>query len=72
MRIKVREWARGEGLIAEDYTGPLMGSDAFVERMDEIVSDSVCPVLCDECGDVEPDGHCEHGHPSVLLALGLI
>lgn len=26
----------------------------------------------DGCEPVEPDGHCEHGHASVLLALGMI
>lgn len=30
------------------------------------------PVCC-ECGArVEPDGHCPHGNPSVLLVRGLI
>jgi hypothetical protein len=30
------------------------------------------PVCC-ECGAiVEPDGHCQHDNPSVLLAKGLI
>ncbi len=26
----------------------------------------------DGCSGIEPDGHCEHGHPSWLLALGYI
>ena len=26
----------------------------------------------DGCRGIEPDGHCEHGHPSWLLALGYI
>ena len=35
-----------------------------------IVRDHVCEAL-DGC-DVEPDGHCSHGAPSYLLALGCI
>jgi hypothetical protein len=74
VRIKLRQWALDEGLIPEGYptTKPLMDSPEFVERMEEIVSDSVAPALCDECGEVEPDGHCEHGCPSVLIACGVI
>lgn len=34
--------------------------------------DGTSPALCD-CGElVEPDGECPHGHPSILIALGLI
>ncbi len=74
-RIRLREWALNEGLITlEAYEAgeKLMDQDAFVERVDEIMLDGVCPALCDECGDVEPDGACEHGCPSVLIALGVI
>jgi hypothetical protein len=34
--------------------------------------DSVILACCNEGCEVEPDGRCEHGNPSVLLALGLI
>jgi hypothetical protein len=34
--------------------------------------DSVQPACCDEGCEVEPDGRCEHGCPSVSLALGII
>lgn len=34
--------------------------------------DVVAPACCREGCEVEPDGHCEHGCPSVLLALGLV
>lgn len=40
------------------------------EELAEFVYDSVCPAT-DGC-DVEPDGVCEHGHPSWLIQLGLI
>ena len=42
---------------------------AFLE---ECVYDSVVPALCTEACEVEPDGKCEHGCPSVLLAVGMI
>jgi len=34
--------------------------------------DSIVPACCSEGCEVEPDGRCEHGCPSVLLAAGLI
>jgi hypothetical protein len=34
--------------------------------------DSVVPACCSDGCEVEPDGHCEHGHESVLLSIGLI
>jgi hypothetical protein len=34
--------------------------------------DDLYPALCSEGCEVEPDGHCPHGGPSLLLALGLI
>ena len=34
--------------------------------------DSVVPACCDAGCEVEPDGRCEHGHPSILLAMGML
>lgn len=34
--------------------------------------DSIVPCCCSECLEIEPDGHCQHGYPSILLALGVI
>jgi len=34
--------------------------------------DSIVPACCSQGCQVEPDGYCEHGHPSVLLFNGLI
>jgi len=34
--------------------------------------DSIVPACCNEGCEVEPDGRCWHGCPSVLLALGVI
>ena len=41
-----------------------------MDLLQEWVMDSVCDAT-DGC-QVEPDGHCEHGHQSWLLRLGLI
>lgn len=38
---------------------------------DELM-DSVVTACCVHRCQVEPDGHCEHGNPSVLLQMGLI
>jgi len=38
----------------------------------EDLNDSVVPACCDDGCEVEPDGHCPHGHPSVLLQMGMI
>jgi hypothetical protein len=38
----------------------------------EIAFSSIVPACCSEGCQVEPDGHCQHGHESVLLAEGLI
>jgi hypothetical protein len=41
-----------------------------MDTLEEWTFDSVCDAT-DGC-TVEPDGMCEHGHPSWLLRLGLI
>ena len=38
----------------------------------EDCQDSIVPACCDQGCETEPDGTCEHGCPSVLIALGLI
>lgn len=40
--------------------------------LEECVVEDVVPACCSEGCEVEPDGRCEHGCPSVLLALGMI
>jgi hypothetical protein len=40
--------------------------------LEECVYDSIVPACCSDGCMVEPDGSCEHGHPSVLLLMGLI
>ena len=45
---------------------------ASVEEAGTLLLDSVMPACCTEGCDVEPDGRCEHGCPSLALALGII
>ena len=37
-----------------------------------MLMDSVVDACCTEGCVTEPDGHCEHGNPSVLIANGLM
>jgi hypothetical protein len=53
--------------VAEEH-----GFDSVSEMLNEIGTDSVVPACCSEGCEVEPDGCCEHGHPSVLIALGMV
>ena len=50
------------------------GFDSIVEVQREALfgRHTGVPVCCDCGAMVEPDGHCEHGNPSVLLAKSLI
>lgn len=63
MRISIAEWRDLNGL-ADD--------NDFDTYCENLVIDSVCPVMCRECDEVEPDGRCEHGCPSLFLAMGVI
>jgi len=61
MKITLKEWCSQNGYAtAEDALN------------DYSPADDVFPALCDESCEVEPDGHCPHGAPSLLLALGLV
>ena len=48
------------------------GFDSVSEMLEEIGTEAIVPACCSEGCEVEPDGHCEHGHPSVLISLGII
>jgi hypothetical protein len=43
-----------------------------MEEDADMLMDSVVPACCKEGCEVEPDGVCEHGCPSVLIAMGII
>lgn len=55
-RIKANEALDNAGIEPDDY---------------EALSDSIVPACCSLGCDVEPDGICVHGNPSVLLAMGI-
>lgn len=61
MQITLKEWLTQEGYSSAD--------EALAEYRE---MDDRYPALCDEGCQVEPDGHCPHGAPSLLLALGII
>jgi len=43
-----------------------------IEDMQMWVEQGWCPACCSQRCEVEVDGKCEHGHPSVLLANHMI
>ena len=48
------------------------GYDNTTDFIEEECTDSVVPACCCNGCNVEPDGRCEHGCPSPLVALGYI
>lgn len=78
---KITVWSRERGVrtlkegvtveqYAEKYPSAIKCKPPTVATMDRWVSDGVARSI-DGCR-VEPDGECEHGYPSWLMALGLI
>jgi hypothetical protein len=61
MKITLKEWLAQNGYST--------AHEALAEYSE---LDDTYPAICSEDCQVEPDGHCEHGAPSLLLALGLI
>jgi hypothetical protein len=61
MQISLEEWLAQNGYAS--------AADALAKYSE---SDPVYPALCSEGCEVEPDGRCPHGAPSLLLALGLV
>lgn len=61
MRLSLQEW-----MDREEFEG----INDLMESLD--LTDSVVPALCSEGCEVEPDGHCQHGGESIMLALGVI
>lgn len=50
-------------------------NETFADVMDllnEYADEGVVPACCSSGCVTEPDGHCEHGHPSIFLAAGII
>jgi hypothetical protein len=46
--------------------------NAGYEDITELLHESIIPACCSYGCEVEPDGTCEHGYPSVFLEMGLI
>jgi hypothetical protein len=44
----------------------------MADALKDWCADSVVPALCHDGCEVEPDGRCEHGCPSILIKLGVI
>ena len=58
--------------ISLEETAELHGYDDSDEMFTVAGMDSIVPACCSEGCEVEPDGTCEHGCESILLAMGLI
>ena len=61
MKLTLQEWLSENG-----YSSAQEALEEFSEM------DDTYPAMCPEGCEVEPDGHCPHGGPSLLLAMGLI
>ncbi len=59
MQITLKEWLAENGYSTADEVL------AEYSQLDDLY-----PALCSKGCEVEPDGHCPHGAPSLLLALG--
>lgn len=62
-RISVRQFRTEEGLEEPQE---------FTEFLRQCIEDGFAPAMCEDGCDVEPDGECEHGHPSLLLCVNLV
>ena len=61
MKLTLKEWLEHNG-----YSSVEQALAEYTEL------DDLYPALCSEDCQVEPDGQCPHGAPSLLLAVGLI
>ena len=46
--------------------------EILTEALEHYLVQGIVPALCSLNCEVELDGHCQHGHPSPFLELGLI
>lgn len=63
VRISEKQFRKDEGLESPEK---------FSRFLLDCIMDGYAPALCEDGCDVEPDGECEHGHPSILMAKGMI
>lgn len=59
------------GLSLNDFA-KINGYDDIIDIAEDYFNEDVVPALCIHGCLVEPDGTCQHGHESVLLAIGVI
>ena len=55
--------------------GQMAENECFADPMDlleEYANEGAVPACCSDGCMVEPDGRCEHGHPSIFIAAGVI
>lgn len=74
-KMTVVAWAKDNGIEAKLDARGEVDLEARLELAEvcrEAIFDGTCPAVCDEGCEVEPDGECEHGAESLLLAIGLI
>ena len=50
----------------------ILGKTAEEHMMDVLMDNCNDTACCEATCDVEPDGYCSHGHPSLSIALGII
>ena len=62
-RITARNFFESNGLAEEE---------AQIDFIESTTFEGIAPALCREGCEVESDGRCEHGCPSILLALGYV
>ena len=63
MRLTLDEWKQQEGITTETE---------ILERLDEVFANGTAPALCSDGCKTDIDNVCPHGHPSILIAIGLV
>lgn len=59
--------------ISIEETLEIHGLDPDIKKLHILLAfESIVPACCDEGCEVEPDGTCEHGNPSILIELGIM
>lgn len=48
------------------------GYDTAIQAAERYVHEGLCPACCSEGCEVEHDGECEHGFPSLFMEMLLI
>ena len=62
-KMTVKQWKEMYGITSQEE---------FLDMMHEMALEGVAEALCTDACEVEPDGTCPHGNPSILMAIGVI